>query len=97
MGVCINQDTDFRLPLAFSELPSTVTYRVVDVTSGTVLVADTTFSPVALTHNLDVPRAATVIDDDYGTARQIIFVWTWGDNKQATGEYFFQVTAISGL
>ncbi len=96
MAVLINQDTDFTLPLVFSALPDVAYYKVMDVTSGTTLIAETPFSPTALAHDLDIARAATATGVGLGTTRRIVFRWTYGA-KQGTGEYNFTVVPITGL
>ena len=96
MAVLINQDTDFTLPLVFSALPDVAYFKVMDVTSGTVLIAETPFSPTALAHDLEIARTATSTGVGLGTTRRIVFRWTYGA-KQGTGEYNFTVVPITGL
>lgn len=96
MAVRINEDTDFTLPLVFSALPDVAYFKVIDTASGTVLIAETPFSPTVLAHDLEIARAATATGVGLGTTRKIVFRWTYGA-KQGTGEYDFTVVPITGL
>lgn len=80
--------------------PSAATYRVTDVVSGTELVAETAFTPVAATHTLTIPAAAQRIlaGTNAYEQRAVAVEFSYGNPaKTGTGEVVYRVRNLHAL
>lgn len=100
-----NERTTVVIGLAFSDeegvavTPSSGTWRVDDLTSGTELVATTAFVPAAATHDLVLSEEVNrILDVTRATeTRLVTIVAVYSGTRQVTSEYRYQVKNLKKI
>lgn len=96
----INENTTLILRLSFKDensigvIPATAQYRIDDVESGTQILAWTSFTPSADTHDLTITAAqnAIISSDQEREKKRVTVEITYGaTSKKATEEYVYAV------
>lgn len=80
--------------------PTSASYRVTDVASGTEMMAETAFAPAGSTHTLTVPATVQRILDPTNAyeMRAVAVEFTWGNPaKTGTGEVVYRVQNLHAL
>lgn len=101
-----NEGATVTVPLTFSDedlvgvTPSSGSYRVTDVASGTELVATTAFTPSGSTHTLTIPATVQRIlaGANAYEMRAVAVEFTYGNPaKTGTGEVVYRVRNLHAL
>ena len=100
----VNERTSSTLAATFRDeagvlvIPTSGTYEIDDVDSGTVIKASTAFSPTDSTYNIAITavenRILNALAEKELRRVTVTFIYSGG---QGTGEYFYEVKNLLGL
>lgn len=101
----INESTTLLVDVSFwdedgvAAIPSSATYRIDDVYSGTVIQAATSMGSMAATITVEITAAQNaLIDATQNKEERIITVdWRYGSNRRGTDEYRYVVKNLTGV
>ncbi len=105
MTTTINERTTARIRITFLDFdgaaaqPTSATYRVDDVSSGTAVVASTPLSPSSGVATVTLPASANAILSDRNAfeRRRMTVVAQYGADDQVTAEYDFRVANLRNV
>jgi hypothetical protein len=98
--VTVNEGTTFILELSFEDedgnavTPSSASYRIDDVLSGTAIKAETAFTPSSSVHELVITATENgILDNTYSREKKLVTVnYVYGSSSyEANAEYEYYV------
>ena len=99
----INEQTSAQLDITFYDeakqpvIPDSATYRI-DDESGTVITGETSFTPTAATHTLDITKTENRILDTTKSSedRTVTIIWQYGA-KQGTYAFVYSIKNLTQI
>ena len=102
--ITVNEKTTCALVLSFTDetgaavTPSSGSYRIDDVDSGTQVLGDTAFTPTSATHSLVITAAQnSQISTNPSEGRRVTITWLYGSGKQGTAEHIYLLKNLPKL
>jgi hypothetical protein len=101
----INERCTYILTVSFYDeddlpvVPNSATYRIDDVTTGTLIVATKAFPSLAASVDVEITKGqnSMIAENHAFETRRVTVVFSYGAARQGTDEYLYKVRNLPGV